>query len=92
MVPATTAQKTQAGSPQGAINAPSFVPKTTVANFGQDAYMQRPVMNYGQYGGMMMDDMYQDGGEYDLSDMTPQERDDVIRRLAAAGYDIEYLD
>jgi hypothetical protein len=92
MVPATTAQKTQAGSPQGAINAPSFVPKTTVGNFGQDTYMQNPMMNYGQYGGMMMDDLYEDGGEYELDDMTPEDRDELLRRLIAAGYDIEYLD
>jgi hypothetical protein len=92
MVPATTAQKTQAGSPQGAINAPGFVPKTTVGNFGQDTYMQNPMMNYAQYGGMMMDDLYEDGGEYDLDDMTPEDRDELLRRLVAAGYDIEYLD
>lgn len=86
--PITTATKTQMGSPQGAINAPSFVPYTTEASRPTDAYMPQRLM-FGQMGGMM--DELQDGEEIDLSDMTPDERDQFIQAIYAAGGSVEFI-
>ena len=86
--PITTATKTQMGSPQGAVNAPSFVPFTTEASRATDAYMPQRLL-YGQMGGMM--DELQDGDEVDLSDMTPDERDQFIQSIYAAGGSVEFI-
>jgi hypothetical protein len=86
---ATTATKTVAGSPQGALNAPSFVPFTTESSFGQDAYLNRP-MQMAQYGGNILD-QFDDDQEVDLSEMTPQERDNFLKAVYAAGGSVEFL-
>lgn len=87
--PITTATKTQAGSPQGAVNAPSFVTPTVEASRATDAFIPQQLM-YTQSGGSILDQFDEDE-EIDLDDMTPDERDQFIKAIYAAGGSVEFL-
>jgi hypothetical protein len=77
----------------GATNARGYDPAYTSqpGNFATDAYMPRLLNNAISRNGGSILDYYEDGAEVDLDGMTPQERDNFIRSVYAAGGSVEFI-